>query len=55
MAGGCIEFWTVDPKLRLVRVMRNDGTVATYTESDRIPRRLFGEESLDVSQIFAES
>jgi Uma2 family endonuclease len=55
MAGGCIEFWTVDPKLRLVRVTRNDGTVGTYAEADRIPLRLFGEESLSVNEIFAES
>jgi Uma2 family endonuclease len=54
LAGGCVEFWTVDAALRLVRVTRSDGTVATYGEGDLIPLRLFGDATLAVREIFAE-
>jgi Uma2 family endonuclease len=54
MTGGCVEFWIVDPKFRLVRVTRNDNTTATFGDSDSIPLRLFGEASLPVSRIFAD-
>jgi Uma2 family endonuclease len=54
MTGGCVEFSIVDPKLRLVRMTRNDSTTATFGESDSIPLRLFGEASLPVSRIFAD-
>lgn len=52
--GGCVEFWSVDPTLRIVRVTRRDGTVSMYAEGDLIALRLFGDATLEVSEIFAE-
>ena len=42
MAGGCLEFWTVDTEKRKVRVTRRDDTAHIYKEGDSIPLPLFG-------------
>jgi Uma2 family endonuclease len=47
---GCLEFWVVDPKRRLVKVSTPDGRTETYQAGQQIPL-LFGGE-LAVAAIF---
>lgn len=49
---GCLEFWVVDPKLRIVKVSTPDGSTVTYPEEGRIPLSVFGADSLPVFEIF---
>ncbi len=49
---GCLEFWVVDPKRKLVKVSTPKHHTATYREGDRIPIQTFGGAELAVSSIF---
>jgi Uma2 family endonuclease len=51
--GGCLEFWVVDPSLRLVRISRQDGSSIACAEDDEIPLALLGGGCFAVSALFA--
>jgi Uma2 family endonuclease len=53
-AGGCKEFWLVDPKKRTVQTWTSDGVTAKYGESDSIPLTIMSAAALPVSTIFSE-
>lgn len=53
LENGCQEFWTVDAKLRQVKVSTPDGITMTYRAGQEIPLRIFGGGSLQVDAIFA--
>lgn len=49
---GCLEFWVVDPKRKLVKVSTPDRRTTTYREPDRIRIKALGGAELSVSSIF---
>ena len=53
-AGGCQEFWLVNPKKRTVQTWQRDGVARTYTEADSIPLATIDAEPLPVRAIFTE-
>lgn len=53
-AGGCQEFWLVDPKKRTVQTWLPDGATARYNEDDSVPLTIMGGGSLSVRAIFRE-
>jgi Uma2 family endonuclease len=55
MAGGCLEFWTVDTGKRKVRVTRRDAPAHIYKPGDSIPLTVLGgDATLEVAAIFDE-
>ena len=52
LENGCQEFWTVDAKLRQVKVSTPDGITTTYRAGQEIPLRIFGAGSLNVDAIW---
>jgi Uma2 family endonuclease len=50
LENGCLEFWVVDPKRRLVKVSTPDGRSQTYQSGQQIPLMFGGE--LAVASIF---
>jgi Uma2 family endonuclease len=54
LANGCLKFWVLDEKRRLVSVSTPNGVTITYHSGQAIPLRLFGDASLPVDQIFEE-
>jgi Uma2 family endonuclease len=50
LENGCLEFWIVDPNLRLVKVSTPDGRAITYRTGQEIP--LFFDGCLAVDSIF---
>ena len=53
-AGGCKEFWLVDPKTKTVQTWMGSGATVTYAESDSIPLDIMSTEPLPVSSFFRE-
>jgi Uma2 family endonuclease len=53
-AGGCQEFWLVDPKKRTVQTWTSDGATAKYSDRDSVPLAIMGAAALPVSTIFDE-
>jgi len=53
-AGGCQEFWLVDPKKKSVQTWTSEGAPAKYSESDSVPLAIMGAAALPVSTIFDE-
>jgi Uma2 family endonuclease len=51
-AGGALEFWTVDPDQRVVRVTRRNRTFQDYRPGESISLEAFGGASFDVQSIF---
>ena len=54
-AGGCKEFWVVDPDRRLIKTARADGWTHTYSEGDEIPLDSLNGGKLSVSAVFQPS
>ena len=52
LRNGCLEFWVVDPKLRLVKVSTPGGSTVTYIQEKEIPLTRFGGSSPPVAAIF---
>jgi Uma2 family endonuclease len=50
--GGCLEFWVVDPELRVVRVSMRTGTANFYASSMTIPAGIWSNQAIDVKAIF---
>ena len=50
---GCLQFWAVDYKLRLIDVSTPDGITTTYSSGQSIPLSLFDGGALAVDEIFA--
>jgi Uma2 family endonuclease len=53
LANGSIEFWTVDPKLRIIKVATRDAVTRTYTEREAIPLTRFGGAALQAADVFS--
>lgn len=53
LAHGCIEFWTVLPKQKQIRVATKDG-IRRYENGDTIACSLFPGWSVSVSSVFAQ-
>ena len=51
-AGGCMEFWVVDPGLQCVRISRRDGSTNTYTRGQRITLSIDDGAWVFVDEIF---
>jgi Uma2 family endonuclease len=51
MAGGCIEFWTVDPRRRTVQIFDREGFSRTYSGDQHVPFSLTGQSFL-ASELF---
>jgi hypothetical protein len=51
-AGGAIEFWTVDPDQKVVRVTRRNRTFQDYRPGEAIPLDAFGGATIEVQSIF---
>jgi Uma2 family endonuclease len=52
LANGGIEFWIVDPKRKLVTIIRKNGTTTVYENGSDIPLLPFGSDLLPVASIF---
>jgi Uma2 family endonuclease len=48
---GCVEFWTVDPKRKIVMVTTPDRRTITYDQSGSVPVP-FGAGSIEVAPVF---
>jgi Uma2 family endonuclease len=53
-AGGCQEFWLVDPKKKTVQTWTPNGGTCKYSEADSVPLTIMGAAALPVSTIFQE-
>ena len=53
-AGGCQEFWLVDPKKKTVQTWTAGGSTAKYGETESVPLAIMGAATLPVSTIFDE-
>ena len=52
LENGSLEFWLVDPDLKIVRVSTPDGCSITYRSGQSIPLAMFSGESIAVDEIF---
>jgi Uma2 family endonuclease len=50
---GCLQFWAVDYKLRLIDVSTPDGITTTYSSGQSIPLPLSAGDTLAADEIFA--
>ena len=52
-AGGCRQFWLVDPRHQQIRVSRPDGAARIYCRGEALPLDEFGGGTLTVALVFA--
>ena len=52
LENGCLQFWTVDLKKRLIRVAAKDQPTPFYGPDQEIPLTAFGGSSLKLSEVF---
>ena len=54
LENGCIQFWTVDLKKRLIRVATKTEPARFYGPDQEIPLAAFGGSSLKLSEVFSK-
>jgi Uma2 family endonuclease len=54
LENGALQFWTVDDRLREIKVSTPDGLTRTYKSGDSIPLLFADNQSLAVDSVFAE-
>ena len=52
LENGCLEFWVVDPKRKIVKVSTPDRKSITYVEGEKVPLTIPALGELAVSEIF---
>lgn len=56
LANGSIQFWTVDPKKRTVRIFSRNGSSQLYNTGQSIPlAEILGKGQLAVDDIFSSA